>query len=338
MLDQIDNISKIDLIESGLFTDHDTIVFNLKTSIKAATKLNRTVLDYRRGNMDGLRSALEMTDFSNIIESGDDVSKCWKQWKDTFLGVVKSYIPTKRIKGRNSPPWMNGNIIQEIREKEAVRRKLKSSPYDVLRAKFKELRARVKKMVRESRASFFNSLDANFQSNSNRFWSIFKLNNKQSSTPDIMSMSNAAESVSSQPRTVSTTPAAIADLFNNYFTSVFSCDNLEEPSSPPSSPSSDLGQSDIHLTTEEVSRTLLELDSSKATGPDGIPSRLLKETAWQIAPSLTLLFNRSLSCGEIPDEWKLANIVPVHKKGDKSHVENYRPIPLLSIISKVLER
>ncbi|CAB4033903.1 Hypothetical predicted protein [Paramuricea clavata] len=97
-------------------------------------------------------------------------------------------------------------------------------------------------------------------------------------------------------------------------------------------------QSDLQLTIEEVARTLLALDTTKATGPDGIPSRLLKETAWQIAPSLTQIFNKSLSCGEIPDEWKLANIVPVHKKGEKSQVENYRPISLLSIISKVLER
>ena len=95
---------------------------------------------------------------------------------------------------------------------------------------------------------------------------------------------------------------------------------------------------DLQLSTEEVARTLLALDSTKATGPDEIPSRLLKDTACQIAPSLTQIFNKSLCLGEIPDEWKLANIVPIHKKGDKSQVENYRPISLLSLVSKVLER
>ena len=89
---------------------------------------------------------------------------------------------------------------------------------------------------------------------------------------------------------------------------------------------------DLQLTT------LLALDSTKATGPDEIPSRLLKDTLWEIAPSLTQIFNKSLCLGEIPDEWKLANIIPIHKKGDKSQVENDRPISLLSIVSKVLER
>ena len=68
-------------MNSGFFTDHDLIFFNLKTSIKAAPKLKRTVFDYHRGNMDGLRSALAMIDFSNIIESGQDINDCWEQCK-----------------------------------------------------------------------------------------------------------------------------------------------------------------------------------------------------------------------------------------------------------------
>ena len=94
--------------------------------------------------MDGLRSALAMIDFSNIIESGQDINNCWEQWKNTFLSVVRDYIPTKEIHGRNSPPWINGSIIHEIRKKEAVRRKLRSSPSDALLAKFKKLRMKVK--------------------------------------------------------------------------------------------------------------------------------------------------------------------------------------------------
>ena len=58
----------------------------------------------------------------------------------------------------------------------------------------------------------------------------------------------------------------------------------------------------------------------------GIPARLLKETADVIGPSLCELFNRSVLSGAIPEERKVANIVPVYKKGDKEYTENYRPI------------
>ena len=65
---------------------------------------------------------------------------------------------------------------------------------------------------------------------------------------------------------------------------------------------------------------------------------LLRETADNIAVSLKKLFNKSLQHGIIPDEWRVANVVPVYKKGRKDCVENYRPISLLPLVSKVLER
>ena len=94
----------------------------------------------------------------------------------------------------------------------------------------------------------------------------------------------------------------------------------------------------ITLSEADVCSVLYNLDINKAQGPAGIPARLLKETARQIAPSLTLLFNKSLSTGVLPRDWKLANVVPVYRKDNKEHVENYRPISLLSLISKALER
>ncbi len=83
---------------------------------------------------------------------------------------------------------------------------------------------------------------------------------------------------------------------------------------------------------------LNSLDTNKATGPDEIPARLLKNTAAIVAPSLCKLFNKSLQHGIVPRDWKLANVVPVYKKNDREHAENYRPISLLPIVSKVLER
>lgn len=95
--------------------------------------------------------------------------------------------------------------------------------------------------------------------------------------------------------------------------------------------------SDISFSVQEVQSILEALKPDKATCPDEIPTRLLKETAAVIAPSLTVLFNRSLHEGNIPSEWTLTNKDTVHKKNEKAYVENYRPIYLLCIISKVME-
>ena len=86
---------------------------------------------------------------------------------------------------------------------------------------------------------------------------------------------------------------------------------------------------EIELSEDEVLSVLRNLDQNKAQGPDGIPGRLLIETAYQITPSLGQLYNKSLRLGILPSEWKLANVEPIHKRCEKSYVENHRPISLL---------
>ncbi len=94
----------------------------------------------------------------------------------------------------------------------------------------------------------------------------------------------------------------------------------------------------IVLSEDEVFNCLQNIDASKGSGLDGIPGRLLKAVAAEITPSLTRVFNLSLCSGRVPSEWKTALITPILKNGDPHITANYRPISLLSILSKVLER
>ena len=94
----------------------------------------------------------------------------------------------------------------------------------------------------------------------------------------------------------------------------------------------------LTISTSEVVEILRNLDTNKAAGPDEIPARILKKTAEKIAASLAEFCNKSLLLETLPEEWKLANVVPVYKKEKKEHVENYRPVSLLSVVSKVMER
>ena len=87
---------------------------------------------------------------------------------------------------------------------------------------------------------------------------------------------------------------------------------------------------DLTLNESMVLAAHKALEVGKATGPDEIPAKLLKETASVIAPSLCKIFNKSLQLGSPPSDWKLANVVSVHKKGAKDHVE----ITALSLYSQ----
>ena len=96
-------------------------------------------------------------------------------------------------------------------------------------------------------------------------------------------------------RATTDTPEEIADIFNNYFTSVFSVLQEDKVDNGAGKfPAAEPPFSDIVLHVGEVEAVLKSLDPNKATGPDEIPARILKETATTIAPSLCKLFNRSL--------------------------------------------
>ena len=83
---------------------------------------------------------------------------------------------------------------------------------------------------------------------------------------------------------------------------------------------------------------LKNVKAGKAAGPDGIHGMVLKNCAASLAKPLTSLFNISFVTGCIPDEWKLASIVPIHKNDNKGSVENYRPISITSIAMKNFEK
>ena len=95
----------------------------------------------------------------------------------------------------------------------------------------------------------------------------------------------------------------------------------------------------INIHPSGVKKLLDILDTNKATGPDLIPTRVLKECSSILAPVLAELFQNSIDTGIVPDDWLTANVVGIYKKGDKQEPANYRPVSLrpTSVTCKVLE-
>ena len=87
-----------------------------------------------------------------------------------------------------------------------------------------------------------------------------------------------------------------------------------------------------------VVNTLQGLKASKASGLDNISPHMLKDAAVVVAKPLTRIVIESLSQGTVPSEWKYAKITPLYKKGMPTNMDNYRPISVLPVASKVLER
>ena len=116
---------------------------------------------------------------------------------------------------------------------------------------------------------------------------------------------------------------------------MFTREDLVPPDLMPESPYPTA--SNINITTPGVLKMLQCLNVHKASGPDEICPRILKELASTIAPILTTIYRKSYDEGVLPAEWKSANVVPIYKKGKTTDASNYRPISLTCICCKMLE-
>ena len=126
-----------------------------------------------------------------------------------------------------------------------------------------------------------------------------------------------------------------AEVFSNFFASVFT----DEPpgnweiSPPPTARIDD----NLQLTMNDIREELNRLDTSKLPGPDGIHPRVLFELREIILKPLLIIFQTSWETSKLPEDWKLAYISEIFKKGKKSMADNYRPISLTSMYCKLFE-
>ena len=131
-------------------------------------------------------------------------------------------------------------------------------------------------------------------------------------------------------------PAIKAKILNNQFASAFTSETASKLPAPPSYIVTQ-PMTPLELTEESVMKQLALLDVNKSAGPDGLHPCLLHECRTEIVYPLSKLIRLSLDSSKLPAEWKVAYITPIHKKGRKDSVENYRPISITSVVVKLLE-
>ena len=128
-----------------------------------------------------------------------------------------------------------------------------------------------------------------------------------------------------------------ANILNDYFCSISTIDD-SGTSLPIFNERTNSSLSNLIINVTDVTDVLSSLKVNKAVGPHGISHRMLKNTFRTISVPLLKLFNLSLRSHSYPHIWKVAHVMPVFIKGDRSLVSNYRPILLVSCVGKVFER
>ena len=292
---------------------------------KRAESVPRKVWRYSLADFDRAAEMLESIEWNTLLPSEAD--SYWKAWKTYFLQIMELCVPHAIVKPKSNVPWMNHCLTTAIRKRNILFRMAKRTGKASDRVKYNRQRNRVVTMLRNAKQLFFDKLNA---ADTKTFWkTVRQLNQQHSSIPVLKDNGITVESSADK-----------AALLNNYFYTCFNHSQISREHSTSSFDSlspSDFPE-DLLCNEDFTENTLSNLDVAKSTGIDGVAAKMLKYTASSIAPSLTTLFNLSISTGIFPTEWKIARIVPVPKCADKELPSSYRPISVLLFISKVMER
>ena len=209
-----------------------------------------------------------------------------------------------------------------------MRRKFKAHPSQYREDKIKDFEILLQHKMEEAKTAYESKLIESLQSHgSPAIYSYIRSLSTHKAFPSVMNL-NTKCAVTDEEK---------AYLFNEFFHSVFTVSPfLLPPVRDFKYPHSFMGE--ISVSELDVFEALSSLDVSKASGPDGICAKLLKHCAIALYQPLHYIFFLSLSQCYLPLEWRTHLIKPIFKSGDKSLIKNYRPISLLCIVSKVLER
>ena len=303
-------------------SDHFPIFFKLGLNTKRKRPSKRKIFNFKRADWARINEELSLKDWEHLFRNRS-ATESWKIFKQNLLCACDKHIPKIVIANEFQPPWFDSEVFNLCRKKERLHKEWKETNRDDKYFKFSSARKEFKNLVN-------SKMDANFEDPYNRnlinknFWSYVKSKSNCHRIPEVVSYGDCIRS----------DPQGQCDLFNRFFYDQFTGESVY---------AIDIDYSNDHLyqltfDPSHIETLLKGLDPNKAQGADEIHGKILKHCSASLSKPLALLYDSCYSSGCIPADWKLANVVPVHKKGSKAEVTNYRPISLTSIIMKIFER
>ena len=316
-------ISEVNVLSKNTIcnSDHFGIKFKVKLFCKRLKGQKRKIYNFKKADFKAINNELRKFHWDNILKPYD-VNIGVENFQSIFISVCDKYIPKITIRSNFQPPWFDSELDSICKRKVKLLNKFKKTKDPNIYEEIKKIRKTFKSTVeRKKRDNIINDDDPAVIKK--KFWSYYKATSNSCRIPETMNYKGRYRSEKTD----------VADLFNKYFSDQFS-----SPSSYDTSINFEHDTfANFKFEENYIFNLLRKMNANKAAGPDGIHGKLLKFCASSIAKPLCIIYNKCFKSGTIPDLWKLGNIVPVFKKGEKSSMENYRPISLTCLSMKIFE-
>ena len=338
-IDSICTDQQFTFMETGVLSSldshskHNIIYGILNLSIPRPPPYKRKIWDYKNSRTDQIRDELLKLNWQDLFFNLN-VSEKSLLFTDIFLDIMAKHISNKIITcNEKDSPWITPEIKTAITRNSRVYRKwvLRGrNPPD--QDKVREVRNSTNKLIKEAKLAYYANLGNKFSDpeiGQKQFWTAYKkIANKKRNTniPPII-----------EDGTYISNCKLKADIFNKYF--AHQCTINDNGSVLPNFISkTDTSLYHVSVTKNRIINIIKNLNSNKAHGYDGISVTMLKLCASEVAIPLQIIFQDCINSGRFPDCWKYANVQPIHKKANRQIKSNYRPISLLPICSKILEK
>ena len=233
-------------------------------------------------------------------------------------------------------PWITNNLRIQINRNKRLHRKCKTN--SKLKDKYKNNKRQLQSDIRKAywNYRYIENMIFDLPVNEPDNPCVKRVPKKLFSYIKGMKTDNSGISALRKDGILTNDTTEKANILNNQFERAFTTESLDIPI-PDKGPSPYPTMKDIHITANGITKLLNNINPHKATGPDQVSGKILKEISTDITPAIQLIFQKSLSTGTIPTDWKHANVCPVFKKGDKHNAINYRPVSLTCILCKLCE-
>ena len=330
-----EKVSNSGVIHLGI-SDHSLVFMTRKVHHDRFCPRTIEMRQFKHFQKNKFLNDLEQMPWSNV-DLCSDPNDMWHEWKQMFVSCMDKHAPRKlkRISKKRAP-WITKGLLNKIHRRDLIKKKAISSNDHEMWEQFKCARNQANNAIKQAKKRYFSDNLKVSKGNPRKTWNLIN----ELTSRNTSKSTNILE-IQVDNRTISS-PGDMAEAFNDHFTNIGQVLAQEVPSAEVN-PEFYLSHTDkaFHLKTpslDVVFNLLRNIDEKKATGLDMIPSKLLKMAASIVTPSLTAIFTKSIITGIYPTEWKMARVTPVFKKGEKSDLNNYRPISVIPVVSKVFEK
>ena len=316
------------------YCHHQIIHCKVNFKIPPPLPFERKIWHYNRADSASIKRSIINFPWRQHLNINTDTNWQVKTFTEIFLNIMSHYIPneTKRFIPRD-PPWITKPLKTMLNRKNRLYKSYKRHGYKVEdKVRLDAFRSECQQEVERAKLSYLKNLGnkVNDPDTSQKiYWKIINKVMNKCRAPKIppLLVNNRFVMISRDK----------ARYFNDFFSN--QCKSVINNSVLPALTFFTNKRIDyVTIENEEIISLVRKINPNKATGSDGISGKMLLLCDDSVSIPLQIIYSNILSTSIYPDIWKLANVTPIFKKGDKQLINNYRPISLLPICGKILEK